>query len=111
MLTLYTWGTTNGRKPIIALEELRLAYELRPVDIAHKAQRAPAFLKMNPLGKIPVLEDPDVGFLTESNAILFHLATTTGRRIRPWPLAGAFLQDPGPTQAQLSSALIARDRA
>ncbi len=79
MLILHTWGTTNGRKPIIALEELRLAYELRPVDITHKAQRNPAFLKMNPLGKIPVLEDPDVGFLTESNAILFHLATTTGR--------------------------------
>lgn len=79
MLILHTWGTTNGRKPIMALEELQLAYELRPVDITQKAQRSPAFLKMNPLGKIPVLEDPDVGLLTESNAILFHLATKTGR--------------------------------
>lgn len=79
MLILHTAGTTNGRKPIILLEELGLAYELRPVDLVAKEQRAPAFLRMNPLGKIPVLEDPDVGFLTESNAILFHLATKTGR--------------------------------
>ena len=79
MLTLHTWGTTNGRKPIMALEELGLAYEVRPVDIGKGAQKDAAFLRMNPLGKIPVLEDPDIGFLTESNAILFHLATKTGR--------------------------------
>lgn len=79
MLTLYTWGTTNGRKPVIALEELGLAWELRAVDITRGAQREAGFVKMNPLGKIPVLEDPDISFLTESNAILFHLATKTGR--------------------------------
>ncbi len=79
MLVLYTWGETDGRKPLMLLEELGLAYEIRPVDIEGRAQFEPSFLKLNPLGKVPVLEDPDIGVLTESNAILYHLATVTGR--------------------------------
>ncbi len=79
MLILHTWGETDGRKPLMLLEELGLAYEVRPVDLERRAQFDPSFLKLNPLGKVPVLEDPNVGVLTESNAILYHLATTTGR--------------------------------
>lgn len=79
MLTLHTWDTTNGRKPIILLEEIGLPYEIQPVDIGAGAQHTAAFRALNPLGKIPVLVDDDAGTIFESNAILWHLATRTGQ--------------------------------
>ena len=84
MITLYTWGTPNGRKISIALEELSLAYELRPIDITKGEQHTPDFLRLNPNGKIPVITD-DEGpggaplTLSESGAILLYLAGKTGR--------------------------------
>lgn len=84
MITLYTWGTPNGRKISIALEELSLAYEVRPVDITKGEQHTPDFLRLNPNGKIPVITD-DEGpggtsiTLSESGAILLYLAGKTGR--------------------------------
>jgi glutathione S-transferase len=43
------------------------------VDLPNRAQKAPEFLKKNPYGEVPVLEDGDVT-LAESNAILVYLA-------------------------------------
>jgi glutathione S-transferase len=55
------------------LFELGLPCELVPVDMSKGAHKAPDFLKMNPNGKVPVLEDN--GFVVwESNAILCYLA-------------------------------------
>lgn len=79
MLTLYTWDTCNGRKPLILLEEIGLPYEIRPVDIGAGAQHTPAFRALNPLEKIPVLVDEDDGAIFESNAILWHLASKTAQ--------------------------------
>jgi len=81
MLTLYTWDTTTGRKPIILLEEIGLPYEIRPVDLEAGAQHTAKFRALNPLEKIPVLVDEDAGTIFESNAILWHLATKTGQFI------------------------------
>ena len=84
MITLYTWGTPNGRKISIALEELALPYELRPIDITKGEQQAPDFLRLNPNGKIPVITD-DEGpggtpiTLLESGAILLYLSGKAGR--------------------------------
>jgi GST-like protein len=84
MITLYTWGTPNGRKISIALEELALPYELRPIDITKGEQHTPDFLRLNPNGKIPVITD-DEGpggkpiSLSESGAILLYLAGKSGR--------------------------------
>ncbi|MFN3984898.1 MAG: glutathione S-transferase family protein [Rhodocyclaceae bacterium] len=84
MITLYTWRTPNGRKVSITLEELGLAYEVKPVDISRDEQFAPAFLALNPNNKIPVLVDdegPDGKPITliESGAILLYLAGKTGK--------------------------------
>ncbi|NLF52796.1 MAG: glutathione S-transferase family protein [Thauera phenolivorans] len=84
MITLYTWGTPNGRKISIALEELGLPYEVRTIDITHGQQYTPEFLALNPNHKIPVLVDPDGPdgapiTLSESGAILLYLAEKTGR--------------------------------
>ncbi len=80
MYTAYLADTPNGRKIPIALEELGLPYRIRAVDLAAGEQHAPAFMHLNPNGKIPVLVDEASGrALFESGAILFHLAEATGR--------------------------------
>jgi glutathione S-transferase len=62
----------------IALEELGLAFEPVPVDRAKAGHKQPAYLKLNPQGLIPVLEDGDL-VLFETGAILLHLADREGR--------------------------------
>lgn len=92
MITLYTWGTPNGRKISIALEELGLDYTVRAVDITRGEQLAPDFLALNPNHKIPVIVDddgPDGAPITliESGAILIYLAEKTGRLLPTEPRA------------------------
>lgn len=79
-LTLHGMGSPNVVKVIIALEELGLDYDLNHVAVFSQEQFDPAFLKLNPLGKVPVLEDPMLGIpLAESGAILLWLAEREGR--------------------------------
>ena len=83
-IELYTWGTPNGRKISIMLEEVGLAYNLHPIDITKNEQFAPDFLKISPNNKIPAIVDPDgpdgESFsLFESGAILIYLANKTGQ--------------------------------
>ena len=82
-IQLYTWGTPNGRKISIALEEMELEYEVHPVNLQKGEQLSKAFLAISPSNKIPAIIDPqgaDDKPLTifESGAILIHLAEKTG---------------------------------
>lgn len=83
MLTLYTWTTPNGYKPLILLEELGVPYNVQPVDIGKGEQFAPDFLAISPNNKIPALIDDDAEggplALFESGAILTYLAEKHGR--------------------------------
>jgi GST-like protein len=84
MIELYTWGTPNGRKVSIMLEECGLPYKLHKVDIGKGEQFAPEYLRINPNGKIPSIVDPDGPdgkpiAMMESGAILVYLAAKTGR--------------------------------
>jgi GSH-dependent disulfide-bond oxidoreductase len=85
MLTLYTWTTPNGYKVPMLLEELGLAYEIKPVNIAAGEQMTPAFLAISPNNKIPALVDGDTSIF-ESGAILMYLAEKAGKF---WPQEGA----------------------
>ena len=78
VITLYTWGTPNGRKVSIMLEECGLAYDVKAIDISAGDQFHPEFLAVNPNGKIPALVDDEV-VVFESGAILIYLAEKTGR--------------------------------
>lgn len=79
-LILYTDSSPNGFKATIALEELGLPYTLRHVRIDQGENRSPAFLALNPHGRIPVLADHSSGVtLFESAAILLYLADKTGQ--------------------------------
>jgi glutathione S-transferase len=62
----------------IALEEFGLAFEPVHVNRATAEHKQPAYLRLNPQGLLPVLEDGDL-VLFETGAILLHLADRTGR--------------------------------
>jgi hypothetical protein len=58
-IELYTWGTPNGHKVSILLEELGLDYTVHPVNIGQDEQFQPWFLKISPNNKIPAIVDPE----------------------------------------------------
>jgi len=79
MIDLYTWGTPNGTKASIMLEEVGLSYNVHPINITKDEQFAPEFLKISPNNKIPAITDTDGPdgeemALFESGAILIYLA-------------------------------------
>ena len=80
MIDFYTWGTPNGRKVSIMLEEVGLPYTVHTVDINKDEQFKPEFLKISPNNRIPAIVDCDNGqTLFESGAILMYLAEKTGK--------------------------------
>src|SRR5215475_8249971 len=84
MIDLYTWGTPNGHKIHIMLEETGLPYRIHKVDLGAGQQFSPEYLKINPNSKIPAIIDqdgPDGEPITvfESGAVLFYLAEKTGK--------------------------------
>jgi len=82
MIEVHAFATPNSVKVPIALEEMGLAYALKPVNVRKGGQKETAFIALNPNGKVPVLVDDvdDERFvLTESAAILVYLAEKTGQ--------------------------------
>ena len=78
MIEVYAFATPNSIKVPIALEELGLAYDLKPVNVRKGEQKSDGFLALNANAKVPVLVD-DALVLTESAAILVYLAEKTGK--------------------------------
>lgn len=84
MIDLYAWGTTNGRRALIAAEEAGLPFTLHQIDIQRGDQKTAAYEKINPYRKIPALVDSDgpggkPATVFESVAICFYLAEKVGR--------------------------------
>jgi GST-like protein len=84
VIELYTWGTPNGRKASVMLEECGLEYVVHKIDISKNDQFTPPFVAINPNSKIPAIVDsagPDGKPVTlfESGAILIYLAEKTGK--------------------------------
>lgn len=76
MLKFYFSGAPNPTKVALLLEETGLPYEPIPVDTRKGDQFKPEFLKINPNGKVPAIED-DGAYVFDSNAILLYLAEKT----------------------------------
>ena len=91
-LQLFSAPTPNGVKVGIMLEETGLSYEPHRIDIMANESHDPAFLSLNPNGKIPAIYDPDGPggkplALFESGAILIYLADKTGQFLSAEPNA------------------------
>ena len=82
-IQLFSFDTPNGRKISVALEEMGLPYQVNVVDITAGEQSDPAFSRISPNNKIPVIVDPDGPdgqpiSVFESGAILIYLAEKSG---------------------------------
>jgi glutathione S-transferase len=71
-LTLHYYPSNASMTPHILLRELGVPFELQLVDRAQAAHKSAAYLKLNPNGLIPVLQDDDL-VLYETAAIVLHL--------------------------------------
>jgi len=64
-IELLTFGTPNGHKALIILEELKEAYGkdyvFQSINIMENIQKEPWFTKLGPNGRIPVIVDHDKG--------------------------------------------------
>ena len=99
----------NSKKPILLhgfdrsghshrvelmLRVLGLPFDFHQVDLAGGEQRSAAFLKLNPFGTVPVIEDDGVA-IADSCAILVYLATkydAQGRWLPRDPIGAAQVQ-------------------
>jgi glutathione S-transferase len=73
MLKLYYAPGTCALASHISLEEAGATYEAVRLNFAESEQRKPAYLAVNPKGRVPALET-DRGILTETPAILAYIA-------------------------------------
>jgi GST-like protein len=80
MIDLYTAATPNGYKISVTLEEMGLEYRMHHVRLDQGDQKAPAYLAINPNGRIPTIVDRGNGDFPvfESGAIMIYLAEKTG---------------------------------
>ena len=83
MIDLYYWGTPNGQKISIALEEMGLQYKIYLINIMQNDQFQADFLKISPNNKIPAIVDQNGPrgkpiSVFESGAILQYLGRKTG---------------------------------
>jgi GSH-dependent disulfide-bond oxidoreductase len=114
MIEVYAFSTPNSIRVPIALEELGLAYKLKPVNVRKGEQKLPDYLAINPNGKVPLLVDSE-GLdgspitISESGAILVYLAEKTGKllpqdgvdRVRVFEQMFFHLTSVGPALGQL----------
>lgn len=72
-ITLYHSPASRAFTAYWMLEEIGVAFDVKTVDIRTGAQKDPAYLKLNPAGKVPTLTDGDV-VVSENPAIAIYLA-------------------------------------
>jgi glutathione S-transferase len=94
-LTLYFSPGSSAMAPHIALHEIGVPFESRPLSFAKKEQHSPEYLAINPEGKVPTLLI-DGRPLTEVAGILYYLA-------RRFPESGLWPQGGIEAEAQAIS--------
>lgn len=77
-MKLYFAPNTRAVRIAWLLEELGLDYDLERMTLGDKAMRAPDYLAVNPMGRVPTLVDGDVT-ISESGAIVEYLLARHGK--------------------------------
>jgi glutathione S-transferase len=95
MLTLYFSPGSSAMAPHIALHEIGAPFDAVPLSFHKRENRTPAYLTLNPEGKVPTLLI-DGRPLTEVAAILFYLA-------KRFPAAGLLAEGDAEAEAQTIS--------
>lgn len=72
-VTLHYHPYSRAAAAVVMLEAAGAPYELHFVDMMQGEQKSPEYLKRNPMGKIPAIEDSGA-FVTEAGAIGLYLA-------------------------------------
>ncbi|MGE3989315.1 glutathione S-transferase family protein [Pseudorhodoplanes sp.] len=72
-MKLYYFETINPRKACAVAKHLESPVDFVRIDLAKGEHKTPAYLAVNPNGKVPALEDGEIS-IWESNAIMCHLA-------------------------------------
>jgi glutathione S-transferase len=72
-----TASSGNAYKPRLLLEMLNVPYEKAVLDSKNKEHKQPAYLKINPRGQVPALEDEGRVFW-DSTACLVYIARKHG---------------------------------
>lgn len=93
MLTIYGSDLSSpANKVRFAANYLGLKYEYKRVDLGSGEHRKPEFIKINPVGKVPCIDD-DGFLLSESGAIIKYLADKAGSSLYPKGLKERALVD------------------
>jgi GST-like protein len=85
-LQLYGANTGNSLRAAIALEESGIAYTARRLDLYAQEHRDPAYLALNPAGKVPTLIDYGTNpilVINQSNAIIQYADAKAPGRLAP----------------------------
>jgi glutathione S-transferase len=101
-LVFYTHPMSRGRVVRWMLEEIGMPYRTEIIDYG-PTMKAPAYLAVNPMGKVPALRLGD-SIVTETAAICAYLADAfPAAGLAPPP--GALLSSPVPTPDRLQTAI------
>lgn len=93
-ITIYGKGGPNPPKVAILCEELNIPYTID--DIPFSAVKEPAYLSINPNGRVPAIQDPNTSLtLWESGAIILYL-------IERYDIDRKLSFDPQSNEAQLA---------
>jgi len=85
-LKIYGIPGSRAARVLWCANELGLDYENIAIHFADQTSKTPDYLKVNPMGKVPALDDD--GFqMTESLAINCYLAQKYDRQHQLWPTA------------------------
>jgi glutathione S-transferase len=85
MIKIHHSRRARSARVIWLLEELGVPYEIAPLEFSPQSLRSPEYLKLHPLGQIPVIEDDGVTIF-ESGAILEYFLEKYGNgRLAPPP--------------------------
>ena len=80
MIELFYYGTPNGKKISIMLEEIKFDYKITEINLSKDEQFDSNFRKISPLSKIPAITDhKNKVSLFQSGAILIYLAELSGK--------------------------------
>jgi len=74
---IYYAPNTRAVRIVWLFEELGLPYELERFKLGDPGMRAPEYLKVNPMGRVPTLEDGDLT-MSESGAIVQYVLARYG---------------------------------